>query len=108
MAKHPLVVDEALQCGVDRLLDRVGTRDATRSLEEAVVDVYQSLRHDSSISDVESVYTTSVTADCSAGDSQEELEESRPNGSTGWHCRFDSCPGSFGNRTAYAICMKVE
>jgi hypothetical protein len=44
----------------------------------------------------------------SSGASREELEESRPNGDTGWHCRFDSCPGGFGDWKAWAICLQVQ
>lgn len=49
-----------------------------------------------------------VGGGCSSGYSQEEIEESRPNGDNGWHCRFDSCPVVFGNWKAHAICLRVK
>jgi len=49
-----------------------------------------------------------VGGGCYSGDGEEEIETSRPSGDTAWHCRFDSCPGGFGDWTAYAICLKVK
>lgn len=49
-----------------------------------------------------------VGGGCYSSDGEEEIEVSRPSGDTAWHCRFDSCPGGFGDWTAYAICLKVK
>lgn len=45
---------------------------------------------------------------CSSGAAEEEIEESRPVGDTGWHCRLDTCPSQFGDWKAHAICLRLE